>query len=158
MARDPFLRSWVKVPTTLLDQPKYRRLTFSQFGIFVLAMLYSTRASDVIGYFLVRGTGERMTLEDIGDGILPTRGDRERLRDEVDAAFRSFLQSELILHDEANGYYVEPAVYEQFLHENNVEVKRKADAARQRVSRDRRRQKAAGETPGPRLVDFRRDE
>jgi hypothetical protein len=158
LARDPFLRSWVKVPTTLLDQPKYRRLTFGQFGIFVLAMLYSTRSSDVIGYFLVRGTGERMTLEDIGDGILPTRGDRERLRDEVDVAFRAFVQCELILHDDANGYFVEPSVFEQFLHENNLESKRKADATRQRAKRDRDRKAASGDGSGPRLVEFRRDE
>lgn len=143
--RDPYLRAWVKVLTYTLDQPAYKRLSFDEFGVFMKALLYSTAKSQDIGYFCDKVTGRPWTLDEIGRAIRPDDGDTAAWVKRVETAFGALMAGPepLVLHDPEDGYYFAPEVFEQFLHENNREAKRKADATRQA----RRRARQAGASP-----------
>lgn len=150
--RDPYLRSWVKFPTYTIEQAKFERLTFDQFGVFSKALLWSTSKSLDIGYFRDRITGSPLSLEEIARAIRPDLGDAGQWVRAVELAFDALIAAELMQHNPSDGYFFNIKVYEQFLNENNLTAKRRADAKYQAASRARKKPSSNGRGRPPRML------
>lgn len=144
--RDPYLRAWMKIPTGSLEQDWFNDLSAEELGVFLKSLLWSTRNSYDIGYFLDRYTAAPLNVDAIARRIRSEQDAPEQAVRTVLAAFETFVKRGVFTWDEANGYAVAPEIFEQFLNENNIEKKRQADAQRQRKSKAVRKARQTAET------------
>lgn len=144
MSKGGILRDWFKAPTNLLNSdPRYRRLSFEERGIWWSALQFSLASSPVPGMFLTQEDGP-MPLDDVAD-LLNSPGDMDLARTVVGRAFAKFGQLGLMDYTPTDGWSIN-----RWLEDYSVETQRAAtrEAAKNRQARRRQRLRDAARRNG----------